>query len=174
MNAQGTASQRACKVLVGTETRPRRRQAGVARGRRSSRAFIFEDAQSRAVLGIGGQRLEAEKVRRLARPSTTVRAGSGPAATPARCSNAQPRLRAGRTQSVVGRAPRWREKNNGRPPSNPIGFCRWRPIKRKRYQRWGGRSTGFCHTRRRRVRNPPPGPPLPPLTCASWALCLRR
>ena len=55
-------------------------------------------------------------MRRLTRPSTTVRAGSGPAATAARCSNIPPQLHAGRTQSVVGPAPRWREKNKGRPP----------------------------------------------------------
>ena len=51
--------------------------------------------------------------------------------------------------------------------SSPPGIVRAGGLLSGNSTRFGGvRSTGFCHTRRRRARTPPPGPPLPPLTSA--------
>ena len=73
-------------------------------------------AQCGAVVGIGGQRRKAEKARRLTRPSTTAGAGSEPATTPARRSDASPRLYAGRTQSGLGPLSGGVRRNTSRPP----------------------------------------------------------
>ena len=72
--------------------------------------------QCGAVLGIGGQRGEAEKAMGRTCPSTTAWAGSEPGATQARRSDASPRLHAGRTQSGLGPLSGGVRRHTGRPP----------------------------------------------------------
>ena len=114
-------------------------------------------AQCGAVLGVGGQWCEAEKARRLTRPSTTVRAGSEPAAMAARRSRAPPQLHADRTQPGLGPAPRWLMRNTGRPPlpelDAPPGLETWWLRSQHAGRRYARLKTAGCnrdHVSRRR------------------------
>ena len=150
MNAQGTASQRACKVMVRAQTQPRRRQVEVERGRRSSRAFaVKEAARPRSaepswVLVGSGESGEGEETHAPFNHGLGGLRASSNGCGSFKHSTSTP---CGPHAVWLGPTERWREAKHGRPPlpvfdAPPVLRTCWQRSQHARRRYAGLRYTG--------------------------------